>query len=400
MDYEKKYKLSLDRIKVLIANVESSSKDCISIDDIKEIYPELAESEDERIRKELIQNLKERFGTKGTMGGNLDMPKVIAYLEKQGEQKSGDIIRHKKQGFTCKIIAVDNEYRCNGTHLPIEWQDAYELVEHKPDKVEPKFCEGEWLCENEPNNYARFIQILEIVNVQGKDRYRISRDIHNDEDIVEFDFVEKYYHKFDIQDAKDGDILMANAPFIFNGNLEGGIGCPGAHCAINTLGKFQIPKYPEHWTGHTTTPATKEQRDQLEKAMTDAGYAFDFEKKELKKIEQKPAEEYDITGIGSKKAQGKLGEMIKNLKPVNKVLEQKPWSEEDNIMVHDIDYALRCQITYPKSRLDSMSSWIYNLKNRVQPQPRQEWSEEDEKMLSGIINDFSDELDEETDEID
>ena len=32
-------------------------------------------------------------------------------------------------------------------------------------------------------------------------------------------------------------------------------------------------------------PATKEQRDTLEKAMTDAGYTFDFEKKELKKIE-------------------------------------------------------------------------------------------------------------------
>jgi hypothetical protein len=34
----------------------------------------------------------------------------------------------------------------------------------------------------------------------------------------------------------------------------------------------------------------------------------------------KPAEEYNITGIGSKHAEGKLGEMIKNLKP----LEQKP----------------------------------------------------------------------------
>jgi len=49
--------------------------------------------------------------------------------------KVGDIIRHKKRGFTCKIIAVDTEYRlseCNGTHLPFESQDAYELVEQKP----------------------------------------------------------------------------------------------------------------------------------------------------------------------------------------------------------------------------------------------------------------------------
>lgn len=43
---------------------------------------------------------------------------------------------------------------------------------------------------------------------------------------------------------------------------------------------------------------------------------------QLKRI-AKPAEEYNITGIGSKNAQGKLGEMIRKLKPVNEVWEQK-----------------------------------------------------------------------------
>ena len=38
---------------------------------------------------------------------------------------------------------------------------------------------------------------------------------------------------------------------------------------------------------------------------------------------KKPAEEYNITGIGSKKAQGKLGEMINNLKSANDVLKDK-----------------------------------------------------------------------------
>jgi hypothetical protein len=37
------------------------------------------------------------------------------------------------------------------------------------------------------------------------------------------------------------------------------------------------------------------------------------------KGKKKSAEEYNITGIGSKNAQGKLGEMIKKLKPVNEV---------------------------------------------------------------------------------
>ena len=38
---------------------------------------------------------------------------------------------------------------------------------------------------------------------------------------------------------------------------------------------------------------------------------------------KKPAEEYNITGIGSKKAQGKLGKMIKNIKSGNNALKDK-----------------------------------------------------------------------------
>ena len=54
---------------------------------VADLFPELAESEDERIRKALMQNLKERFGTKGSMGKGLDMPDVLAWLEKQDKCK-------------------------------------------------------------------------------------------------------------------------------------------------------------------------------------------------------------------------------------------------------------------------------------------------------------------------
>ena len=84
MDYEKKYKEALERAKSKIKN----DKDHVLYeDDVIEIFPELKESDDDRIRKELTQNLKERFGTRGSMGGNLDMPRVLAWLEKQGEKK-------------------------------------------------------------------------------------------------------------------------------------------------------------------------------------------------------------------------------------------------------------------------------------------------------------------------
>lgn len=105
------------------------------------IFPELVESEDERIRKELIYYFKENNAALAFRGISNEC--ILAWFEKQGEQKStiyhkfrpGDIIRHIKQGFTCKIDSVDTEYRVSecglGTHLPFDAEDYYELVEQE-----------------------------------------------------------------------------------------------------------------------------------------------------------------------------------------------------------------------------------------------------------------------------
>ena len=153
------------------------------------------------------------------------------------------------------------------------------------DKIKPKFKVGDWLCANELNNYANFIKIVKIVNVFGKKRYKISRDYYSDLDLTEFDFIEKYYHLFTIKDAKDGDVLVSkhNQPFIYNGNYND---CEvGAYCGIECMGKQFMITYSEiHWTlNEFIKPATREQRDTLMKAMNDAGYEWDTEKKELKK---------------------------------------------------------------------------------------------------------------------
>ena len=85
------YDEAIERAKLYNSdNVKQVVKDLITY-----IFPELKESEDERIRKALMQNLKERFGTKGNMGEGLDMPDVLAWLEKQGEQKPSDKVEPK-----------------------------------------------------------------------------------------------------------------------------------------------------------------------------------------------------------------------------------------------------------------------------------------------------------------
>ena len=79
MDYEEMKPIGLVRLML--------TDGVITQEQAAKYFPELAESEDERIRKALMQNLKERFGTKGNMGEGLDMPDVLAWLKKQGEQK-------------------------------------------------------------------------------------------------------------------------------------------------------------------------------------------------------------------------------------------------------------------------------------------------------------------------
>ena len=57
---------------------------------IDEVFPELKESEDERIRKELIGFLTHRAEVTGFIDEDKDCKRWIAYLEKQKEQKPAE----------------------------------------------------------------------------------------------------------------------------------------------------------------------------------------------------------------------------------------------------------------------------------------------------------------------
>lgn len=132
----------------------------------EEIFPELKESEDERIRKSLIGHLKEcRNNTRSeVMLG--EYAKWIAWLEKQGEQsfanscktckgeqnpviipkfRVGDKIRSLfNPNAIGNIIRIDKDLYIfdNGGYARIEFQDNWKLVEHA-DKTEPKFKKGD-----------------------------------------------------------------------------------------------------------------------------------------------------------------------------------------------------------------------------------------------------------------
>ena len=82
MDYEKAYKEALER-----ARKKIYGGGVFYVEDIKSIFPELADSEDERIRKEILEYFKQ-FESDGLRG--VDIADWIAWLEKKKEQKPAE----------------------------------------------------------------------------------------------------------------------------------------------------------------------------------------------------------------------------------------------------------------------------------------------------------------------
>jgi hypothetical protein len=105
-----------------------------------------------------------------------------------------------------------------------------------------------------------------------------------------------------IADAKDGDVLFSldsKQPFIYKERPQ--FSQARGYCCINKFGEFGV------WNTSKCVictdkyvPATKEQRELLFQKMKEAGYEWDADKKELRKIQP----HYDI----------------KNFKPFQKVL--------------------------------------------------------------------------------
>ena len=132
--------------------------------------------------------------------------------------------------------------------------------------------------------------------------------------------------------------------------------------------------------GHRTNvhPATKEQHDLLFQKMKEAGYEWDAEKKELKKIENRPM----LSDFFKAEYERGKADAISEV--------QKEWSEEDaricQCLIEDQEEALsKVEVI---SNLNKMYheriDWLKFLKDRIQP--KHEWGEEDECCMTECIN--------------
>ena len=142
------------------------------------------------------------------------------------------------------------------------------------DKIEPRFNVGDWVVFN-----GLVLYVKEVVN-----GFYITISKGGIPNSYDWD-IDNIARLWTIQDANDGDVLVNGSNififhFINNRRLMG-------YCHVNMddenfyndIGKnecFCTIDAP-------VTPATKEQRDALMKAMNDAGYEWNVEKKELRR---------------------------------------------------------------------------------------------------------------------
>jgi hypothetical protein len=233
MDYKEKV--------IALLNNQELSKE--QKEKLEEIFPELAESEDESIRKEIISIVKS-YRESCITEGNHRFDNCISWLEKKCEQK--------------------------------------------PDKVEPKFKIGDWVIRNDIVGVACCI-------AQIHEPYYY---LTNDHTFISFRKEDKY-RLWTIQDAKDGDVLVCESGWtcifktLVNDETFSSY-CFMDHtkwfCETGSESHTLNKEFMKAYNGEIK-PATKEQQDLLFQKMNEKGYEWDAEKKKLKKISQ----EYPLT---------------------------------------------------------------------------------------------------------
>jgi hypothetical protein len=246
MDYEKAYKEALERAEGLIDFCSDSE-----LKTLEYVFPELKDSEDERIRGAIMHFISH---TPTVPKGIINKEQMLAWLEKQGEKLQG-----KSALEAAKEDKVDSQNCVNPA-----------------DKVEPKFKVSDWIIDN-----CGYVWKIEgILN-----QFYILESVEGGESRPTIEWVNKTFHLWTIQDAKDGDVLVSqyNQPFIYNGNYNNYK--VGVYCGIEYTGEQFIDTYAEIcWADNKfIKPATKEQRNLLFQKMQEAGYEWNAEKKELKK---------------------------------------------------------------------------------------------------------------------
>lgn len=200
------------------------------VDALEFLVPELKESYDEKIREAIINHLKEDIEIECILSKD-EGYEWIAWLEKQGQGEQ---------------------------------------------RVKPKFKDRDWVIDKQ-NIVHQISNVVENVTTHSYGYDIVGGGYFNDKT--------EGIRLWTIQDAKDGDVLVASDGSIFLFKCTIDCGCKH-YVALTNTDVVKINEGLEHcWEISTAVnPATKEQRDLLFQKILEAGYEWDAEKKELVKL--------------------------------------------------------------------------------------------------------------------
>jgi hypothetical protein len=256
MDYKEKLRLAKEAL-------DSGSYDR---ETIEYIFPELAECEDERIRKAIHIYLDWLDGRKDCAPkGKYSIKDMIDYIEKQNEQKDYVAYFKAKDWYVSKVDGKIHN------------------IHHSIDKDEPKFKVGDILVSEEEDR-RHIYKVDAITNYDTYLLLDLEDGYTRNESVYICDLA---MYLWSIQDAKDGDVLSYRDGqwiFIYKGKIDDSSFY--YHTLYSTIHQdLTINDAGFTLLGDAILPATKKQRDLLFQKMKEAGYEWDANKKELSKIQ-------------------------------------------------------------------------------------------------------------------
>lgn len=258
--------------------------------DVSEIFPEIKETKDKHIRKWFIEYFQQ-YKSEGIekFDNIIKVDDILAWLEKQGENPQVKSILEiwKNMRFEIYQQASGNRhepnYSTDNTKM-FSLNDIDEIIEkmneQKPaDKVEPKFHEGDWVIDKQ-GIVHQITNVIENVTYHTYGYDVVGGGYFNDD--------AEEVRLWTIQDAKDGDVLVASdgSIFIYKYQRNNSV---VYYIAVTSCNDLVINENDYSWENKNAChPATKEQRELLFAKMKEAGYEWDNIKHKLVNNNYKP----------------------------------------------------------------------------------------------------------------
>lgn len=200
--------------------------------------------------------------------------------------------KEKAEAYDEALKKASAAHKDEDKHLKATLERIFpELKESKDEKIktailnnpsntgknEPKFKVGDWIVDN-----CSYVWKIEgILN-----QFYILEGVEGGESRPTIDWVDKTFHLWTIEDAKDGDVLACNEEILLfkSYSVQGRI---SLYCWYNgQTNNFHSKEVIDISLNkrNKVYPATKEQRDTFMKIMNDAGYEWNDETKTLEKL--------------------------------------------------------------------------------------------------------------------